>query len=337
MRNASDIPAALLNIRLNVAESYGANRAKILQEAQLDPERLSNPTNRITVTETMRIWEAMVRQLGREDMGLRTGAAFRLQHLGLLGYVMMNSQTLEKALKKLSTYQRLVMAIARQSLHYYQDRCRTELEMQEEWQETFRYTIDFMLAATCAYVQNSTGVPLFPLKVGFNYPQFCENTVYQEVFGPAEIIFDCEKPYIEYKIKDLQQPIIGSDHQLFDHFEKLLQQEIEAHDQVNQYSRKVKSLIQQGLQAEIPGIEQVAREMAMSVRSLQLALKKEQTTYQALLREVRKEFSIHHLKNRNFNVSDVAFLAGFSDLTVFSRNFKKWTGMTPSQFQRQLA
>ena len=60
------------------------------------------------------------------------------------------------------------------------------------------------------------------------------------------------------------------------------------------------------------------------------------TDFGKCTREVKiKKVSVKQLKNKAFNISDVAFLAGFSDLAVFSRNFKKWTGMTPSEFRIQ--
>ena len=48
-----------------------------------------------------------------------------------------------------------------------------------------------------------------------------------------------------------------------------------------------------------------------------------------------QEIAIKQLSISSNNVTDVAFLTGFSDISVFSRNFKKWTGLTPTEFQNQ--
>ena len=154
-------------------------------------------------------------------------------------------------------------------------------------------------------------------------------------FQPKKFKFNEDNFYLKFKTLDLIQPVIGANTDLFDHFSALLEERVKEHEGIEQYSRKVKQLIRKGLKAEIPGIEHVANDMAMSVRSLQNHLKTEGHTFQELLEEVRKEVSLKQLKNKAFNISDVAFLAGFSDLAVFSRNFKKWTGMTPSEFKTQ--
>ena len=48
MRRARDIPSAIINLHIAVAETLGANRDAILLEANIDPEILSNPKARIT-------------------------------------------------------------------------------------------------------------------------------------------------------------------------------------------------------------------------------------------------------------------------------------------------
>jgi AraC-like DNA-binding protein len=35
------------------------------------------------------------------------------------------------------------------------------------------------------------------------------------------------------------------------------------------------------------------------------------------------------------SVTDVAFLAGFSELSAFSRAFRRWTGSSPEEYRRQ--
>ncbi len=129
--------------------------------------------------------------------------------------------------------------------------------------------------------------------------------------------------------------MIGSDTELYKYFESLLHDALDEHDNIQQYSRSVRKLIHQYMNAEIPLVDDVASELAMSSRSLQSKLKDEGTTYQQLVNEVRKEVSMKQLKNKKLNITEIAFLIGFTDISVFSRNFKKWTGLSPTKFQAQ--
>jgi AraC-like DNA-binding protein len=48
---------------------------------------------------------------------------------------------------------------------------------------------------------------------------------------------------------------------------------------------------------------------------------------------VRSELAISYLQEPQFNLTDIAGLLGFSELSVFSRRFKSWFGVTPSQWR----
>jgi AraC-like DNA-binding protein len=335
MRRARDIPAAVIALRISVAESFGANRQEILKEANIPSEALTNPKARVTVEQTMDVWTAIVKQIGSHDIGLECGLRTRFQTMGILGYVMMNSSSIISAWIKLCAYQELVMSIMFQTIRTEQDRVILQGKMQEKWQKEFRYTVDFAYASIMTLIKNCSPKEIHPLEVGFNFPEPKNIDRYREIFGPAIIKFSCEHPFIIFNKSDMENEIIGMDPGLFDHFEILLEETANEHDKINTNTRAVKKSILDRLKAEIPKAEEVARELAMSVRSLQESLKKEGTTYQEILNSVRKEIAIKQLTKSYNTVTDVAFLTGFSDISVFSRNFKKWTGFTPTEFQNQ--
>ena len=335
MRRAHDIPAAMINLRIGVAEQFGGIRAAILKEAGLTEEAVANPTNRVSVTATMSVWEAIVNQTGSHDIGLLSGSRLRLSSLGMLGYLAMNSETIEKALQKLCTYQRLVASIAFFSVQQSVATTRYVLELQEAWQPFFRYTIDFMLASMAAIIKGNTYHPTQPTDVGFSIPLPENAATYYDLFAPAKVHFDCGQNFLTYAKSDLARRVIGANSDLFTYFQRELDAALIHHNRHLKYTRLVRDQIQQKLKAELPRLDEVARDLGVSTRSLQGLLKKEATSFQGLLNEVRKEVAMTQLKNKTFNITEVAFLIGFSDLAVFSRSFKKWTGLTPSQYQLQ--
>lgn len=336
MRRARDIPAAIIALRIAVAESYGADRLEILREANISSDIFTNPKARATVEQAMDVWRAIVRQTGSHDIGLECGLKSHFQTMGILGYVMMNSRTIAQAWTKLCSYQELVLSILLQKIKIEGASIRFDGTMQEEWQDEFRYTIDYIYTSCLTLIKNCTSQNIHPQEVGFNFPEPSNIDRYHEIYDPAVIKFSCESPYIVYKKSDLDNPITAFDPNMFDHFEVLLKETANEHDRVNVNTRAVKNSILNTLKAEIPRTDEVARELAMSVRSLQENLKKEGTTFQKILTSVRKEIAIQQLSRSYNNVTDVAFLTGFSDISVFSRNFKKWTGLTPTEFQNQL-
>ncbi len=59
-------------------------------------------------------------------------------------------------------------------------------------------------------------------------------------------------------------------------------------------------------------------------------------SYQELLDRTRAELAHHYLEQR-MSADEVAFLLGFSDCSSFTRAFKRWKGVTPSDYRKSLS
>ena len=71
----------------------------------------------------------------------------------------------------------------------------------------------------------------------------------------------------------------------------------------------------------------------MTPRSLQRRLKEENTSFNAVREQVRRELTQRYLAD-NLSISEISFLLGFSEPSAFFRAFKRWTGMTPIEARR---
>jgi len=315
-----------------MAERMGAPRAAVLKRAGLSAERLIDPSSRVSLAEEMDIWDAIKSETGREDIGLVCGLNFPIQATGLLGYVVMNSPDMATAIEKSAVYQKLIGdsmgARVEADEHYF----TVYIEMWTEWQEGLRFTQDVTLGAYFSWVEKNTVSAVKPVRVGLHYEEPANAADYTKAFGPAPVAFGVAESYLVYNAKDIHTPILSQNSEMFEHFEKqvkALYLELEGGETVVDQTRK---LILKHMDGQAPGVEKIAMELAMSVRSLQKALKEEGSSYQKLLNAVRKELAVDYLKKDQFNLSEIAFLLGFSELTVFSRSFKKWTGYSPSNY-----
>ena len=84
-----------------------------------------------------------------------------------------------------------------------------------------------------------------------------------------------------------------------------------------------------------PAEETIARAVAMSSRSLQRRLSEEGSGYKELLAEVRRELAREYVEERDASMTDIGFLLGFSDVSSFSRAFKRWFGRSPAAARRE--
>jgi AraC-like DNA-binding protein len=69
----------------------------------------------------------------------------------------------------------------------------------------------------------------------------------------------------------------------------------------------------------------------MSSRTLQRKLSTEGKTFKQILKSVRKKLAMEYLKDERLSFSEISYLLGFSEQSSFTRAFKNWTGVSPTQ------
>jgi AraC-like DNA-binding protein len=80
----------------------------------------------------------------------------------------------------------------------------------------------------------------------------------------------------------------------------------------------------------------IAKQFAMTPRTLQRRLRERNLHYQELLLEARKQAALRLLAERSRSVCEVAMAIGY-EVSSFNRQFRRWTGMTPSAFRNAQA
>lgn len=80
-------------------------------------------------------------------------------------------------------------------------------------------------------------------------------------------------------------------------------------------------------------IERVAATLDLHPRVLQKRLQAQDTRYGKLLQETRRQIAEQHLRYSSMGVTDLALTLGYAEVSIFSRNFKQWTGLSPRHWQ----
>jgi AraC-like DNA-binding protein len=83
-------------------------------------------------------------------------------------------------------------------------------------------------------------------------------------------------------------------------------------------------------------IELVARDLAMSSRTLQRRLAAVGLSYHELLDRARRETAEKCIADSLLSIGEIAYLAGYSEPAAFHRAFRRWTGVTPQGFRQRL-
>ena len=180
-------------------------------------------------------------------------------------------------------------------------------------------------------IRTGTGEVITPVHVGTPY-------TYEEA---SLSVFGCRVEKMEgnelvFKKADLEKPFLTANNVMLDYLEPQLKERLaEA-----MTSESFTGLVQQKLYQAIPsgafGIEDIAATLGISSRTLQRNLTAEGTKFNQELQNVQKILAFGYLKNPDMTTDDVAYLLGYSEVSSFSRAFKKWTGQTISDYREQM-
>ncbi len=73
----------------------------------------------------------------------------------------------------------------------------------------------------------------------------------------------------------------------------------------------------------------IANALNMNLRTLNRHLALQNTSYRGVVEKYKLEKALHLLDVKQVNMTEIAYQLGFSDLSTFSRAFKRWTGVSP--------
>ena len=136
-----------------------------------------------------------------------------------------------------------------------------------------------------------------------------------------------------FKKADLEKPFLTANNVMLDYLEPQLKERLaEA-----MTSESFTGIVQQKLYQAIPSgcftIEDIAASLGISSRTLQRNLTAEGTKFNQELQNVQKILAFSYFKNPEMTTEDVSYLLGYSEVSSFSRAFKKWTGQTISEYR----
>lgn len=181
-------------------------------------------------------------------------------------------------------------------------------------------------------IETATGTPVANIRVEFGFAEPAWVDRYQQHFPEVRLSFGASETCIEIPAQVLRMSCLTADEYVYRNALRECEQLLAQSEGGATLAAVIKAeLFDAG--APYPDQERMAEWQGMSVRTLIRHLKKEDTSYQALLDEVRQELACWLLQNSEKRVEEIAELLGFVDTSNFSRVFRRWFGRTPSEFR----
>jgi AraC-like DNA-binding protein len=310
----------------------GMSEEELAQKSGINREDVADLDARIPISKLKTVWDIAKDYTGLPEIGLHVGADIDPSRFSVVAQASFQCETMRDVLQVYARFFSIVNESARLNLIEEGEWATLEFtSLSPEWysiSEMERMVITAL--ARCDYL---TGRKLRTKCFNFQHAEPSYVDAYKNVCK-GELKFSQEQTGIVFKKTALDLPVKHGNPYLLSvltsYAEKLLNKVSSSSD----IKSKVKSFIRNHLadDAELD-VERAAKALHMSRHTLYRKLKKEDVSFQSLVEDVRQKEAERYLRENEVSVSEVAFLLGFSELSAFSRAFKRWTGESPAKYR----
>jgi AraC-like DNA-binding protein len=193
-----------------------------------------------------------------------------------------------------------------------------------------RYRYDAANGILFRTLQDLCGPEFRPSAVWFAYPRPPDIACYRNHFA-CKLVFNATLTGIVFDDSWLAKPLAEASPEVLRDFVKLVARE-EAQQEAA-FARRVELAIQQMLLGGTAAEPAVAAMLNVSERSLRRRLDDAGESFRLLLARRRCELAQQLLRNTSLPVADVASALQYKDANAFSRAFRSWAELPPTEWR----
>lgn len=325
------VPARNAKTLLDQVRGLGFDAAPLLAETELDETALAIPGARISYRDHIAVHRAALRLDLPHDFAFG-GPDFSIASYGMLGYAMMSSATLQQAIQIAVKYYRTAGPLCGLYFDWHGDGLSITAENAFDLEpRLFRFVIEEIFSTFPALLNLLVGRPVPPREVDFSYPQPSHLARYQQTFR-CLLRFDQPVSRFELGNDALTLPLVQADADSAVLFERSCRELLAEIDRDDTLTNRIRHFLLAS-PGNLVGAERAAAHFRMGTRTLRRRLAAEQTSYQAILDEVRCRIAIDYLRSTTLSTQEIAELLGFTEATNFRRAFIRWTERTPASYR----
>ena len=323
--------ARQLHVLWNILESSRIDPKPLFWKTGLNPGVMKQSGGRYKIDNVDKLWRMACEVIDDPCFGLKASALWHPSNFGALGYAILASHTLRAALERLDRYHRVISDEKFTKLDETGKGLRLTLLLSDEKRDTPERN-DAALALILSMCRVNYVEDLAPVSVTFTHPAPPCSARFFEYFR-CPVLFDASSNSLTLSIETVDRHLPGSHPQLAELNDQIMIEYLARLDQKH-IAQQVKAIIVDQLPSGNVTDESVSRVMNMSPRKLQRQLEIAGTTFNTLLNEIRQDLAKKYLREQQVCMTEIAFLLGFSESSAFSRAFKRWMGVTPSEYRK---
>ena len=326
------LAAAAKDVERAIAAT-GIDSHRVLELADVDPAGVADPSLRLGLFDYCRLFDIAARETGDDFFGARFGQWFTPEHFSAVGTLVVNSSTLRDGLSALAGNYRWIQENSNLNFTVHHGFASLEYQICDARILHKQQDAELTIAALCALIRHFLGPKWQPLETHFEHGRGGSPRDYQGVFG--ETVFDQNTNAVLIDSKVLDLPMPRQNARVFAEVQALISRHLADRGAVLHTDRDSRlgllaHIIESQCKRGDTSIRAVASRLGLTVHGLRQQLKECNVAYDEFVLSVRQTVAMRHVESSHHDLTTIALMLGYSELSAFSRSFKRWYGRSPS-------
>ena len=313
----------------------GLPRRELLEHIDVAEADLFNPKSRLDRDTLLNAFNFASDKLNEPNVGMKVGYHFRVHTFTDTGSVLALCGTLAEAAQINAHYQPLTETIGVSRLD------RREDKTYFVWKESFtdhnkyRHITELVFAGYTTTINwLSWGFDKGVSAISFRHDPPRNLSDYELVFG-KNIQFSHSENAVLFNPKAVDKVLPTSNPEKLAHIRGRLDIIMQSFENKSHIQERVKLAIREAIRDHRLSFNIVSQSVKLSERQLRNALSQEGVKYRELVEIVRRDLCRAYMQDGRA-LTDIAQILGYNDQSAFTRAFKGWYGVAPSEFKPEI-
>ena len=322
---------------LEVGREAGLAEFELFEGTDLDARAVEDVATNISIAQYMTAARNLVRLYSGDDVGIQMGKRLNISQYGIYGYAVLCSGSLRQACNITARYAPLGTPIFLPSIreqHGMATWTFTPIEgvqVSDLGGNLYRCLMEAQLLLIAGGIRELMGAECVPLRARMAMPRSQGSDQLEAALG-CTIAYDQTLNELEYDDHWMDLSPRLASQTISARVCQTLASQLDEFKSAHGFSHRVYLELTRE-PGHFPSMDAIATMLNMTGRTLRRRLEAEGTSYQDLLDRVRRTMAEDYLNSTQLSTDDIAPILGFCDAASFRNAFRRWTGMTPSQFR----
>lgn len=334
-RSGGRVSGAYLQPLLDVARARGVALTTLATQAGLAEQALWPLPDTLPAHDYVNLLDVAAELANDPHFGLHVGESVKLGTYHVYGLILLSCHDFGQVFQQTLRYEGLAHDLGSSGLQV--ENAVAQYQWHSHFPSASRHLAESVFAGIRVFGNWLAGAPLPPVPVSFTHTAPADCSEHLRIFGNAAL-FDATMNCVSFDAALLSWPVPNADVGLYpvlqQHAEQLLKERsrLQADGGI---VAQVRASIITNLTLDRARLPLIAQDLGLAQRTLQRKLAEAGSNFQQVLDQTRHELAKDYLRQRQFNLADIAFLLGYQEQSAFNHAFKDWFGISPGSYREQ--